>query len=160
VRRKFYDIHVANGSAIASEAVQGIGAVYDIEREIRGKPADLRREIRQARACPLMDDFHRWLNKTLVGLSHKSDTAVAIRYALSRWRALGRFLDDGRIEMDNSAPNAPQPITACSARPSLTDSIRNSTCATCWSALPITPSISSMSCCPGTSSAVVPEHLS
>jgi transposase len=50
-----------------------------------------------------MDDFHRWLNRTLVGLSHKSDTAVAIRYALSRWRALGRFLDDGRIEMDNSA---------------------------------------------------------
>jgi transposase len=47
VRRKFYDIHVANGSAIASEAVKRIGAVYDIEREIRGKPADLRREIRQ-----------------------------------------------------------------------------------------------------------------
>jgi transposase len=103
VRRKFYDIHVANGSAIASEAVQRIGAVYDIEREIRGKPADLRREIRQARARPLMDDLHRWLNKTLAGLSRKSDTAVAIRYALSRWRALGRFLDDGRIEMDNSA---------------------------------------------------------
>jgi transposase len=78
VRRKFYDIHVANGSAIASEAVQRIGAVYDIEREIRGKPADLRREIRQARARPLMDDLHRWLNKTLVGLSRKSDTAVAI----------------------------------------------------------------------------------
>jgi len=103
VRRKFYDIHVANGSAIASEAVQRIGALYDIEREVRGKPSDLRREVRQARARPLMDDLHRWLNKTLVGLSRKSDTAVAIRYALSRWRALGRFLDDGCIEMDNSA---------------------------------------------------------
>jgi hypothetical protein len=43
------------------------------------------------------------LNKTLAGLSRKSDTALAIRYALSRWRALSRYIDDGRIEMDNSA---------------------------------------------------------
>jgi transposase len=50
-----------------------------------------------------MDDLHRWLNKTLVGLSRKSDTAAAIRYALSRWRALGRYLDDGTIEIDKSA---------------------------------------------------------
>lgn len=41
--------------------------------------------------------------KTLAGLSRKSDTAAAIRYALSRWRALGRYLDDGAIEIDNSA---------------------------------------------------------
>jgi transposase len=103
VRRKFYDIHVANGSAIAAEAIQRIGALYDIEREIRGKPADTRCGIRQARARPLMDELHRWFNKTLTGLSRKSDTAAAIRYALSRWRALTRYLDDGCIEMDNSA---------------------------------------------------------
>jgi transposase len=102
-RRKFYDIQVANGSAIAAEAVQRIGALYDIEREVRGKPADLRREVRQARARPLVDELHRWLDKTLAGLSRKSDTAGAIRYALSRWRALTRYLDDGQIEMDNSA---------------------------------------------------------
>jgi hypothetical protein len=36
-------------------------------------------------------------------LSRKSDTAAAIRYALSRWRALTCYLDDGRIEIDNSA---------------------------------------------------------
>lgn len=103
VRRKFYDIHVANGSAIAAEAIERIGALYDIEREIRGKPADIRREIRQARARPLTDDLHLWLNKTLASLPRKSDTAIAIRYALTRWRALTRYLDDGQIEMDNSA---------------------------------------------------------
>jgi transposase len=103
VRRKFYDIHMANGSAIAAEAIERIGLLYDIEREIRGKPADVRLEVRQARARPLIDDLHRWFNKTLAGLSRKSDTAVAIRYALSRWRALTRYLDDGSIEMDNSA---------------------------------------------------------
>ena len=103
VRRKFYDIQVANDSAIATEAVHRIGALYDIEREIRGKSADLRCQIRQARAGPLIEELHRWLNKTLTKLSRKSDTAAAIRYALSRWRALTRYLDDGRIEMDNSA---------------------------------------------------------
>jgi hypothetical protein len=35
-------------------------------------------------------------------VSRKSDTAAAIRYALSRWRALCRYLDDGKIEIDNS----------------------------------------------------------
>jgi transposase len=50
-----------------------------------------------------MDDLHRWMHKTLAGLSRKSDTAAAIRYALSRWRALSRYLDDGAIEIDNSA---------------------------------------------------------
>jgi hypothetical protein len=75
----------------------------DIEREVRGKPAEVRTEIRQARAGPLLDELHRWLNKTLAGLSRKSDTAAAIRYTLSRWRALTRYLDDGTIEMDNSA---------------------------------------------------------
>jgi transposase len=103
VRRKFYDIHVANGSAIAAEAIERIGLLYGIEREIRGKPADVRLEMRQARARPAIDDLHRWLNKTLAGLSRKSDSAMAIRYALSRWRALTRYLDDGSIEMDNSA---------------------------------------------------------
>lgn len=43
------------------------------------------------------------MNRTLAKVSRKSDTAGAIRYALSRWRALTRYLDDGRIELDNSA---------------------------------------------------------
>ena len=60
VRRKFYDIQVANGSAIAAEAIQRIGALYDIEREIRGKPADMRCQIRQARAG-------RWSKNSIAG---------------------------------------------------------------------------------------------
>ena len=88
VRRKFYDIQAATCSATAAEAIERIGALYDIEREIRGKPVDLRRDVRQARARPLVEELHRWLNQTLAKLSRKSDTAAAIRYALPRWRAL------------------------------------------------------------------------
>ncbi len=41
--------------------------------------------------------------ETLGKLSRKSDTAMAVRYALERWAALLRFCDDGRIEIDNNA---------------------------------------------------------
>jgi transposase len=43
------------------------------------------------------------MEKALRSLSAKSETAAAIRYALSRWRALTRYINDGRLEIDNSA---------------------------------------------------------
>jgi hypothetical protein len=36
-------------------------------------------------------------------LSKKSETAGAIRYALSHWRGLTRYLDDGLLEIDNNS---------------------------------------------------------
>jgi transposase len=102
-RRKFHDIHEAHPSPITTEALDRIGALYGIEREIRGQIAERRREIRQTRARPLLDDLHRWLRQRLTSLSAKSDTAAAIRYSLSRWRALTRYVDDGLIEIDNSS---------------------------------------------------------
>ena len=50
-----------------------------------------------------MEDLRRWLDRTLQNLSAKSDMAGAIRYALTRWTALTRYLDDGTIEIDNNA---------------------------------------------------------
>jgi transposase len=103
VRRKFYDLHVAHQSPVAAEAMERIAALYAIEKEIRGHPADERREVRGTRARPLLDSLKQWLEETLGKLSRKSDTAMAVRYALSRWEALLRYCDDGRIEIDNNA---------------------------------------------------------
>ena len=47
--------------------------------------------------------MRKWMEKALRPLSAKSETAGAIRYALSRWRALTRYTDDGLLEIDNSA---------------------------------------------------------
>jgi transposase len=102
-RRKFHEIHAIHASPTTTEALARIGALYGIEDEIRGKPADLRLAIRQARAGPLLDDLRKWMEKSLRSLSRKSETAAAIRYALSRWRALTRYTGDGRLEIDNSA---------------------------------------------------------
>jgi hypothetical protein len=103
VRRKFYDIETAHHSPIAAEAIERIAALYAVESGIRGKPPDLRREIRQSQSKPLLDELRGWFEKMLSTLSRKSKTALAIRYALSRWTALTRYIDDGRVEIDNSA---------------------------------------------------------
>jgi len=102
-RRKFYDLHKATGSPIAQQALRRIGDLYDIEREIRGRPPDERRFERKARAGPLLDELRQWLQSTLSTISAKSELATAIRYALTRWQALSRYVDDGRIEIDNNA---------------------------------------------------------
>jgi hypothetical protein len=102
VRRKFYDIHVANNSPLAAEALDRIGRLYGIETEIRGKPPDDRKTVRQTRAGPELDALQSWLHATLKPLSQKSELASAIRYALSRWPALVRYRDDGRLEIDNN----------------------------------------------------------
>lgn len=103
VRRKFYDIHVAHASPIAAEALDRIGRLYGIEAESRGRPPDERAAVRQARAGPELDSLHAWLHTILAQLSKKSELALAIRYALSRWTALTRYRDDGRLEIDNNA---------------------------------------------------------
>ena len=103
VRRHFYDLDQAHASPVAREALQRIGALYGIEEQIRGKPPDERRRVRQEQSKPRLDALRQWFEATLSKLSRKSDTTAAIRYALSRWEALTRFVDDGHIEIDNSA---------------------------------------------------------
>jgi len=103
VRRKFFDLYAAHASPIATEAIRRIGELYDIEREVRGRPPDERREVRQARARPLLDGLQAWLQASLAKLSKKSETAAAVHYALNRWEALLRYCNDGRLEIDNNA---------------------------------------------------------
>ncbi len=103
VRRKFYDLVAAHKSPVATEALERIGALYAIEKEIRGRSPEERREVRNERARPLLESLKQWLEATLGKLSRKSDTALAVRYALGRWEALLRYVDDGRIEIDNNA---------------------------------------------------------
>ena len=103
VRRKFYDLHKAHSSPIAAEALERIGQLYAVEEGIRGRAPDQRREIRCARARPLLEAMREWLERTLGKLSKKSDVASAIGYALARWSALVRYCDDGGVEIDNNA---------------------------------------------------------
>lgn len=101
-RRRFYDIAKGGNAPIATEILARIGALYDIEAEIRGGSAEERRAVRQARAKGLVDDLKDWLEGQISRVSKSSTIAEDIRYGLTRWDGLSRYLDDGRIEMDTN----------------------------------------------------------
>ena len=101
-RRKFYDLHEATGSPIAAEALRRIAELYAIEGSIRGRTADARRHLRNTSARPLIDMMKPWLEMELGRVPPAGPLAEAIRYALARWPALTRFLEDGRIELDTN----------------------------------------------------------
>ena len=104
-RRKFYEVHERQEHAsgtLAHHALQRIGKLYAIEKEIRGKSAEQRLRSRQEHAKPLLEQLHRWLSESLSQLSAKSPLASAIGYALANWRALNVYVQDGRIEIDNN----------------------------------------------------------
>ena len=102
VRRGFYDLHATGQAPLATEAIRRIGLLYAVEEEIRGKPPDVRARVRQERAGPALAETRAWFTATLGRVPGRSDLAGAVRYALSRWEALTRYVGDGRLEPDNN----------------------------------------------------------
>jgi hypothetical protein len=110
-RRGFYELHRSTGSPLAEEALRRIGELYRIEAEIRGRPAEERRTVRQERSQPIVEALHAWLTIQLGRVSGGSTLAEAMRYALRHWQGLVLFLEDGRIELDtNVIERAIRPI--------------------------------------------------
>jgi transposase len=111
VRRGFFDAAKGSGSPIAREALDKIGALFDIERLIAGAPPEQRRNVRQRLAKPRHDELATWLDAQLQRIPGKSDLAGAIRYARSRWGALTSYVNHGRLEIsNNAAENAIRPV--------------------------------------------------
>ena len=101
-RRKFYEVHEATDSPVAAEALRRIAELYAIEATIRGRSADARQATRRIKSMPLVTAMKTWIEAEISRLPPRGGVADAIRYALTRWSALCRFLDDGRIEIDNN----------------------------------------------------------
>ena len=102
VRRPFYEIAAGGDAPIATEALKRIADLYAIEAEMRGRSADERRKTRQDRTRPLVEALKTWMEVKLAAVSQKGKVAAALRYALSRWDGLCRFIEDGRIEIDSN----------------------------------------------------------
>lgn len=101
-RRQFFEIYESSKSAVAAEALQRIGSVYEIEQRIRGLTAGERVAVRQAETKPILEAFKTWLMQRLEEQSAKSNLAEAIRYTLNHWDGLIVFLSDGRVEVDSN----------------------------------------------------------
>lgn len=102
MRRPFYEFYDSTKSPLAAEVLMRIRELYAIETEIRGHPAEHRRQVRHERSRPIVEALHAWLRHHVERVSAASDLAKAIRYALRHWPGLVVFLDDGRVEMDTN----------------------------------------------------------
>ena len=103
LRRDFHDEWDKTKSAIAREALDRIGALYDIEREINGQPAEIRLAARQKHSAPKVEAFFAWSESQLTRIPGKGDLARAFRYGLARRASFSLFLADGRVAIDNNA---------------------------------------------------------
>ena len=101
-RRKFFDLHAANQSQLATQALDYIGELYAIERDAKTLDATQRRRLRQERAKPIADKLHAWMLAHRLRVPDGSGTAKALDYSLKRWAALTCYLEDGAVPIDNN----------------------------------------------------------
>ena len=111
VRRRFFELHAANGSPVAAEALRRIATLYAIEQQAASETAEARLQLRQAQARPVLVELHAWLQTMQQAVAPGSGTGKAIEHALKRWPALVRYIDSGTLPIDNNAvENAIRPI--------------------------------------------------
>jgi hypothetical protein len=90
---------------LADQALEKIGRLYAIERAAKDRGLDVVgvRELRQSAALPILVELKTWLELTRTKVLDKSPMAKAIDYSLSNWTALTRYVEDGRLSIDNLA---------------------------------------------------------
>tara|TARA_R110001592_G_C13092588_1_gene743527 strand:- start:34 stop:1557 length:1524 start_codon:yes stop_codon:yes gene_type:complete len=104
-RRKFKEADIAQGKAKtgkASWALSHIQKLYRIETLIKGMaPAD-KQAYRNEHAKPLLDEYKAWLDKSMQQVPPKSAIGKALAYSLNQWPKLIRYIEDGRLNIDNN----------------------------------------------------------
>jgi len=104
-RRKFEAIAKnTKGNGLAKAAMRFFKELYAIEREAKNNKLspEQRYELRLQKSKPLMDKFKAWLDEMYPTVLPKSPLGLAMQYCINRWPGLTRFLDDGRLEIDNN----------------------------------------------------------
>ena len=114
-RRKFSEAVKAQGkSKKAGKAQHGLALIqklYRVEKQARAfSPAD-RHTHRQAHAVPILARLRSWLDASVATAPPGTATGKALNYLNNEWDKLVRYLDDGRLEIDNNrAENAIRPF--------------------------------------------------
>lgn len=106
-RRKFVDVinMAPMKKGYAHQAVEKIKALYEIEKHLKEKgfPPDEVKNYREKYAKPLLENFKKWLDEIHPKAPPKGPLGKAIAYILNHWVDLTRYLEDGRLEIDNNA---------------------------------------------------------
>lgn len=107
-RRKFMAVVKAAGkrgkpSPLAVQALNYIRKLYKMDNETLGKPPDERYLHRQHHLVPFLEEFHQWLQQNMAkGLMHSDLLSTAFVYLHNQWNKLTRFVEDGRLALDNN----------------------------------------------------------
>ena len=103
IRREFFEAR-ANNAPVADTALTLIKVLYKIEEKARNLQLtpEERLELRQKEAKPVFETLGQWLQAQYESLNPASRIAKAVAYALRRWPNMARYLEDGRLEIDNN----------------------------------------------------------
>jgi len=110
-RRKFFDLHQANESPMALEALTRIGHLYHIEQQGKTLSSDARQQLRVEQSQPALNALHEWLIQTRIKTANGGGSAKALDYTLKRWPSLTRYAETGHLPIDNNpVENTIRPI--------------------------------------------------
>ena len=100
-RRYFLEAE-KNDPKRAAYAMDIFSRLYDIEREIKDKSIDERKEVRQELAKPIWVGFGHWLEENAGHLNEKSAIHKAFAYTMKRYKRLAIYMDNGLLNIDNN----------------------------------------------------------
>jgi transposase len=114
-RRKFSEAVKAQGKKKKhGKAHQGLALIqklYRVEKQAQTFTPQVRHEHRQQQAQPILEKLRTWLDESLTQVPPTSATGKALHYLHHEWPKLIRYLDDGRLAIDNNgAENAIRPF--------------------------------------------------
>src|SRR5579864_1083641 len=99
-RRRFVDAFLTDGSA--AQMVALIQQLYQVEHACTNLDPEQRREVRQQQSVPLLSKIDALRQELARTVLPKSPLGEAIRYLTNQWAALQRFVEDGRLAIDNN----------------------------------------------------------
>ncbi len=105
-RRKFAQVAKLSKKehGVSHEVIKQMAALYKIEKNLREKEASMEeiKTTRQEKSKPILDSLKLYLEEKQTGVLQNSQLGQAIAYTLKHWIGLNRYLEDGRLEIDNN----------------------------------------------------------
>ena len=103
-RRKFHELHVANQSPMAKEALARIASLYAVEAQIMDRELNTQqaKDLRAKSSLPVLDEFKPWMLAQRQWMTRGTAGAKALEYSLRRWEALTRYAHSGDLPIDNN----------------------------------------------------------
>jgi transposase len=86
----------------AQELLDRINRLFAIERELKQSTPEERLNARNIKSRPVVEELRKWLDDIAPEVLPKSLFGTAVHYGRQQWPKLVRFLEDGRIEIDNN----------------------------------------------------------